>query len=280
MRRIILTIAALLFIAGLGWVDYVTGPDIGFSLFYLIPIAICGWYVGKTAGFAVAFAAALTWFIADLAFHVEHWGIFLWNAFTRLVIYATQAWTMATLRLDREALKRRVHHEATLARTDVGTSLPNVRSFTETADLNLEVARRNGWPVCLLYIDLDDFKQINDRFGHDRGDEVLRSVGDAISSSIRGDDVPARIGGDEFVVLLMNSDRIGSELVARRIHERIANSGPAHIDVTATIGAAFFSHAPEHASELLAIADRTMYTAKQEGKRRVLMQEIESPVTV
>jgi diguanylate cyclase (GGDEF)-like protein len=279
MRRSILTIAALLFVAGLGWVDYQTGPDIGFSLFYLIPIAICGWYVGRAAGVIVAVAAALTWFVADLAFHVEHWGIFLWNAFTRLVIYTTQAWTMASLRSDREALKRRVHQEAALARTDVGTSLPNVRSFTETADSNLEVARRNGWPVCLLYIDLDDFKQINDRFGHDRGDEVLRSVGDAISSSIRGDDVPARIGGDEFVVLLMNSDRIGSELVARRIHERIANSGPAHIDVTATIGAAYFSRAPQHASDLLASADRTMYAAKQEGKRRVLMQDVDIAAT-
>ena len=273
MRRVALTVLALAGVALIGWVDYLTGPDIGFSLFYLVPIVLCGWFAGAGSGITVGFAAALAWFVADASWHQGSRGISAWNGFTRLIIYGTQAWMMARLRADREWLKIRVRHEASLARTDVGTSLPNVRAFTEAADRDLSIARENGWPVCLLYIDLDDFKQINDRFGHSRGDEVLRSVGDAILASIRGDDLPARVGGDEFVVLLLNVDMLVAERIARRVQTHIGSLAD-DIPVTASIGAAYFSTAPENAAAVLAAADETMYAAKQSGKKRVQFRQV------
>lgn len=272
MRRVALTIAAVVAVALIGWADYVTGPDIGFSLFYLIPIVICGWYAGRSAGIVVGFAAAIAWFAADASSR-QRYGVSIWNGFTRLVIFGTQAWMMARLRADREQLKMRVRHEARLARTDFGTALPNLRAFTEVADRDLKIARDSGWPVCLLYIDLDDFKQVNDSFGHTRGDEVLRGVGAAILASIRGDDLPARIGGDEFVVLLLNVEMVVAERIAKRIHAEIADAAE-DIAITATIGAAYFSKPPESAAALLSAADETMYAAKESGKMRVQFRRV------
>jgi diguanylate cyclase (GGDEF)-like protein len=143
----------------------------------------------------------------------------------------------------------------------------------ERADVHLRSARQAVWPVCLLYLDLDDFKQVNDRFGHERGDEVLKSVATAILASVRGNDLPARVGGDEFVVLLQNVDRVNAERIARRIHEEVEEAG-ADIGVGCTIGAAYFAIPPQSASELVAVADRIMYAAKEAGKRRVLVREV------
>jgi len=272
VRRIWITIIAVVVVAVLGWLDYVTGPDIGFSLFYLVPIVICGWFGGVTAGVIVALAAAIAWLTADVAWHSVSWGVSVWNGFTRAVIYVTQGWMMARLKREREELREQLGHQARLARTDAATSLPNARAFLEAADASLRHARDAGWQVCMLYIDLDDFKRVNDLFGHRRGDEILQRVGSAILGSVRVDDLPARIGGDEFVVLLLNVDMAVAAHVAQRIHDRIEAEESDGTRIACTIGGAHFSVVPDKTAQLIAEADRAMYEAKAAGKQRVLVR--------
>jgi diguanylate cyclase (GGDEF)-like protein len=176
----------------------------------------------------------------------------------------------ASIALENERLHRTVKRQAI---TDELTQLANRRRFTETLAVEVRRAERFGDPLALVLADLDDFKQINDRYGHQAGDEVLRRFADVLRENVRDFDLPVRYGGEEFAVLLPEADLAGGEQLARRLQTallrlRLPEIGRDRPPVTASFGVAAFPQA-RTAEEILSAADGALYRAKAAGKNRV-----------
>jgi diguanylate cyclase (GGDEF)-like protein len=159
------------------------------------------------------------------------------------------------------------------ARTDPKTELANMKHWNQLAQAEVERARRFGRPLSVVLADFDLLRDVNNRYGHLMGDQMIRRVADAIRASLREYDVPARFGGDEFVVLMPETTLPEAMAVAERIRREVASivlkSGDGSVPASVSIGAALF---PEHgrtASDLLAAADRAVYQAKALGRNRV-----------
>lgn len=271
LRRLALGVASLaaVLIAGGGTL---AGPDVGFDFLCLWPIGVVTWIAGFPAGFALALASATTSLAAGLlARPGVAAGVKLWNFAVDLGVYLSQAGLLAVL-------QARMEREGRLARTDEVTHIANRRAFEEAADRELERARRQGRPVTLAYLDVDDFKRLNDRHGHAAGDEVLEKVGEALSRGTRRLDTAARLGGDEFGLILPDT----SEAAARALLERLrasvgaASSGRAG-PVTLSIGAVTFEAVPGSVSEMVARADAAMYAAKRAGKGWIRIEVVREP---
>ena len=159
------------------------------------------------------------------------------------------------------------------AATDELTGLPNRRRFMRSLAAELARAKRNGEAFGLILLDIDDFKRVNDRFGHDAGDRALRVFADVLRSAMRETDVAARIGGEEFACLLPSSDEAGAHRLAERIRADLAGRVIAlpdgrELSITASLGIAAYP-AGKTAEALLRAADLALYRAKAEGKNRV-----------
>jgi diguanylate cyclase (GGDEF)-like protein len=176
----------------------------------------------------------------------------------------------ASIALENERLHRTVKRQAI---TDELTQLANRRRFTETLAVEVRRAERFGDPLALVLADLDDFKLINDRYGHQAGDEVLRRFADVLRDNVRDFDLPVRYGGEEFAVLLPETGLEGGEQLARRLQAallrlRLPGIGGDRPPVTASFGVAAFPAAAS-AEALLSAADGALYRAKAAGKNRV-----------
>jgi two-component system, cell cycle response regulator len=184
----------------------------------------------------------------------------------------------ASIALENELLHRTVKRQAI---TDELTQLANRRRFTETLALEVRRAERFADPLTLVLADLDDFKAINDRYGHGVGDEVLRLFAEVLRENVRDFDLPVRYGGEEFAVLLPETGLDGGERLARRLQAALSRLRMPEIHgdrapVTASFGVAAYP-AGRTADELLAQADQALYRAKAEGKNRVVCAESTSP---
>jgi diguanylate cyclase (GGDEF)-like protein len=155
-----------------------------------------------------------------------------------------------------------------LAGTDALTGLVNHRGFHERLSAELTRARETGRPLALVAIDLDNFKPINDTHGHPYGDGILRAVGAALADSLRATDTAARVGGEEFALILPGADAETSFAVAERAREKIAQIHVDGFDLTCSAGIAAFPKDAEDASALSQLADSALYWAKRGGKRR------------
>jgi diguanylate cyclase (GGDEF)-like protein len=163
-----------------------------------------------------------------------------------------------------------VHHELTVqALTDGLTGLANRQGFTEATGKMIEATGEN--PIAVLFIDLDDFKEVNDTLGHQAGDELLRQVAELLTSVTRGDDVVARLGGDEFAILLRNASRENAEQIAERVVLGISVLSVTigtDLSVGASIGVAMAGRDTQ-LENLMVDADLAMYAAKAQGKGRI-----------
>ena len=158
-----------------------------------------------------------------------------------------------------------------MSTVDALTGLFN-RSFFFTA-LEREIARgdRSGRAFCLVMLDLDDLKAVNDRYGHVAGDQVLRNVADIVRGGVRKIDVAARYGGDEFVALLPETDPTGGWVLAEKIRQTVSEQGFAGVEPQPTVSVGVVSYPADgrSADALLVSADRAMYASKRGGKNRV-----------
>ena len=181
--------------------------------------------------------------------------------------------SIAALALDRNDAVRAARASARLAAIDPVTGLFNRRQLHLRLDEEVERARRQQAPLTALMLDVDNFKQLNDRLGHQAGDAVLRVIGDVLRRSVRLFDVCARYGGDEFAVLLPDNGDGSSAQIAERIREGIEGSrprgGPWSDDVRVTVSIGIASVLATTGEELLARADQALYLAKREGRNRV-----------
>lgn len=256
------TTLGVLTVVLLGLIDYATGPQVAFSVFYLLPVSLVEWKSGVRSAIAIATLAAATWLIADLAAGQEydHAWFAAWNTATRLAMFLIVVRLLASLRSSLEVQTR-------LATLDFLTNVLNPRAFAAATEKVIGAARRENEPFTFAYVDLDDFKQINDRLGHTGGDQALTLVAGTLEKNLRTTDVVGRLGGDEFGLAFpgMGTDAAKSlmdDLVARV--QRGVSEMP--IDVTFSIGAVTFLVPPRTFDEVIHESDRLMYEAKSAGK--------------
>jgi diguanylate cyclase (GGDEF)-like protein len=259
-----LLIIGLIF--AVGAVDYITGFDLSVSLFYLAPIFIAAWYINRSTALGVSIACAVMWLVASaLTLPVKEFPlvVLFWNAGVRLGFFVV---VVALLSVLRQAIDREKAH----ARTDYLTGVKNSRSFYEQADIELRRSQRHHQPMSIAYIDVDDFKELNDRFGHNEGDRALRAIGTALLRSLRATDVVGRMGGDEFAILLPDAGEMESVLAGKRLHEFLtaelkSNGWP----ITLSMGVVTCTTAPSEIAQLMKEVDALMYEVKRSGKNRV-----------
>ncbi|HWA61051.1 MAG TPA: PleD family two-component system response regulator [Caulobacteraceae bacterium] len=173
-------------------------------------------------------------------------------------------------------LRNNLDHSLELAVTDQLTGLHNRRYMTGQLGALVNRAARGGDPVSALMIDIDHFKKINDSFGHDIGDEVLREFAVRLASNVRAVDLPCRYGGEEFMVIMPDTTLADAERIAERIRRHVAGSpfrvagGTELLTVTISIGVASTTGAGDHAEALLKRADEAVYEAKAAGRNKVI----------
>lgn len=185
--------------------------------------------------------------------------------------------TLAQLKIRNQQLQSLVRELETIAATDALTEIANRRALTEALEQRYAAAVRDNRDLALLVIDMDGFKALNDSVGHAAGDRILQLTAQVLKANCRASDVPGRIGGDEFVVVLPETDLEEARAAAERIRISFAEDGGRLCEsmgytgqVSMSIGIATRSHAPEAtADQLLGFADRALYSAKSDGKHRV-----------
>jgi diguanylate cyclase (GGDEF)-like protein len=167
-------------------------------------------------------------------------------------------------------LKTLLAKEQELARIDPLTTVPNRRAFYEVLDKERVRSRRYRRPFTIAYVDLDNFKKVNDSLGHAVGDELLVQVAAGLTSNLRASDYVGRLGGDEFAVLLPETDATAAKLVLGKLRLRLLEVMKAHSwQMTFSIGAATFLDAPDSLDVIIRVADETMYAIKARGKDNV-----------
>jgi diguanylate cyclase (GGDEF)-like protein len=248
-------------IAALGAVDASTGSDLAFSIFYLVPVSLAAMAGRAWLSVLSCLLATATWLVADIASGTTYSTVLIpaWTTVTRLVMFAVVAGLLG-------ALRHALLLAEALSRTDELTQVANQREFYESAERERLRALRTGSPLSIVYIDLDNFKGVNDTAGHAAGDDVLRRVGASLRGSIRATDVVGRLGGDEFAVLLPDTDVDAAQTVAEKLHRYLRAALDADSGVDASLGVAAFRVMPGTVDELLTSADRLMYEAKNDGK--------------
>ena len=248
-----------------GAADYITRTDLVLILFYLAPIGFGTWFASLRGGIALAALSALVSTGADLLFRSQSGsaepavGIALWNG---VMLLGTAVSLVVLL----SALKGRLEAEELLARTDSLTRIANRRAFFEGASLELERARRHGRPLTVAYLDIDDFKVVNDKLGHAQGDGLLVTVAQTLRGGTRAVDLVARLGGDEFGLILPETDAAMAESILARIRGALLSSTLATWQAGFSMGAAVFLVPPRDVDELTARADELMYMAKRSNK--------------
>ncbi len=215
-------VLGLICIGVVGYVDIMTGYEVGFSLFYLIPIALVSWFGGSPLGLTIAMAGAVMWGVADVlagAKYSSHWILVL--------------------------AEREMHRSV-----------------------------RSRHPFTTAYIDLDNFKTINDVFGHAIGDEVLHTVAASMQQNLRKTDLVARMGGDEFVVLLPEVGLETAAGVTSKLHQKLTGEMEKHgWPTTFSIGVVTFTEVPRSVDEMLSVADGAMYSVKHGSKNSIRYAE-------
>ena len=250
----------------IGYLDYVTGPEIGFSLFYLVPIMLMSWfhYDRRISRVLVPGICAVVWLFADIysGHHYSVSWIPYWNMLTRLGMFLVVSMILSRLRAANA-------NERTLARIDPMTGVYNTRYFSELVTKEISRATRFSEAFSFAYLDVDNFKRVNDTFGHDQGDQLLKTLTKVIKDNIRSIDIIARFGGDEFGILFPKTDSAQSLAVMNKIYTVFRQNISAKWSVTLSAGVLTYLAPPKSLDEMVKAADALMYKAKKQGKDQV-----------
>jgi diguanylate cyclase (GGDEF)-like protein len=250
--------------------DYLTGPSLSFAIFYVVPVALGAWRGNFAYGILLSLAGTACWYQVN---EIESAGlgvyVRLWNG---IVLFSFLVITASLL----TRLRASIVHERALARTDPLTGVANGRIFFEVAYKEIDRAKRTGRALSIAYIDLDNFKTVNDQFGHATGDKLLKEVAQSLCNDTRLSDTVARLGGDEFAILLPDTAPPGAAAVLSRLRTRLLQlMNERNWPVTFSIGAATFTRPPGDVDVMIRIVDALMYAVKKNGKNWIRHEVIE-----
>jgi diguanylate cyclase (GGDEF)-like protein len=248
-----------------GVIDFLTGYEYSFSVFYVLPIALIAWASNQRLGFLASLIGAVIWLIAELMSgrSYAHHSSPIWNTLIRSSLFFTVVILLTKI-------KMLMQRERELARTDYLTSAVNSRYFKEIAQLEMYRIQRYQRPFTIVYFDLDNFKEVNDQFGHFVGDQVLQTVVSTIKKRIRKTDTIARMGGDEFVLLFPETnDKAAKSLMTDLQDYLLTEIQRNHWSITFSMGVLTCQAAPNSIDELVTMADNLMYSAKSDGKSTI-----------
>ena len=248
-----------------GILSHIADPHLSLTIFYMIPIAMVTWFSKRWLGFIFSILSALVWLIADITSGATYSfsDIPYWNGLARASSFFILTFILS-------ALKSTLSQEKEYSRTDFLTGTRNRRYFIELVHMEINRARRYEHPFTLVCIDLDNFKTVNDCFGHSTGDMILRSVAITLQENIRVTDTVARLGGDEFAILLPETGRNVAETILRKVRNiNLEIMGRHGWPVTLSIGVVTFTRPPSTVDEALRISDQLMYSAKNNGKNNI-----------
>lgn len=258
-------VASSLLILCVGVLDVLTGEGISLAFFYLLPVAFVAWFTGRWNGILYAVVSVLIERIAN-ALGGEQAGFSLapyWNSTVLLLFFLVVVYLLTEF-------KNRMEREEILSRTDSLTEVANSRYFYTLAEMEIERLSRYEHPFTVAYMDVDNFKGINDRFGHRVGDDLLCVVATTMQNNLRITDTVARLGGDEFVILLPETRGEGALTIFFRLRQLLMSAMQAHgWDVTFSVGAITFVSPPMSVDSMVKSVDQLMYSVKTSGKDRI-----------
>jgi len=257
-------ITGLIGVLSVGVANFLTGWELSFSIFYLIPIVLVTWFTGRNLGLVMSIASTVAWFSADiLSGQPYSQPIFpYWNAGVRLVFFILVSFLLP-------ALKER-EHEKDIAHHDSLTGAANRRQFFEVAQAELVRFQRYKRPFSIIYFDIDNFKTVNDQWGHQIGDKLLCTIANQTKHTLRKTDFLARLGGDEIVAILPETGQEEARIVVSKLQNSLLGEMRSHNwPVTFSIGAMTCLDAHLTADELLSKADALMYSVKKNGKNAI-----------
>ncbi len=252
-------------IGGVGLLDFLTRYEFDFSLLYLIPIALLTWLTGRRLGMVASVLSVCLRLLSHVATEnsIAELVVPAWNALIRLSMFVIVALLLSALR---KALDR----ERELAKVDYMTGAINSRFFSEVVQMELHRTRRYKHPFTIAYLDIDNFKSVNDQLGHTIGDQVLRAVVTQAKQRLRKTDVVARVGGDEFAVLLPETDQDAAKVVLSTLHNDIVGGlQQRQWPVTLSIGVLTCRDAPQAPDDVVRMVDDLMYSVKRGGKHAI-----------
>jgi diguanylate cyclase (GGDEF)-like protein len=266
--QILILASAFLMLFAVVSADIQVGAQYGVLLFYFIPIAWTAWLAGNIPAIIIAIFCSLSRIavkVDEVSHTYESSPEVVWNISTELIFFLVFVGLLLKLQQQFEL-------ERSLARTDGLTKLYNARAFEVAVTGERERLRRYGRIMSLVYLDLDNFKAVNDRWGHAAGDDLLITIARTMSGNIRQVDVAARLGGDEFALLLPETGKEGAEIVVNRLREKMLAAVQARgWPVTCSIGCVTFEAAPESVEAMLKETDAAMYISKKTGKNKIEM---------
>ena len=268
--RILIWFLSLLATAALGFLHIVTEAEFAFAAAAVLPVVAVAWVGGRRDGFIFSALATCMWFSIDLLTerHDGHlWIIPPVNAFTRIATYGLISHLVAQVNI---LLAR----EQEMASHDALTQLLNRRSFFAEGDDEVSRSQRYNHPIAVAFLDLDNFKTLNDKQGHEVGDRALKAVADALRHSLRLTDRVARLGGDEFAVLLPEIAYTAASEAGQKIAAAVDAAMKPYPPVSASVGVVWFETARGSFQSMLSAADALMYEIKQAGKHGVRTQRM------
>jgi len=259
-------VLGVLLLSMVAFLDYITGTEFSFSLFYLLPIILISWAISERLGLVFAILGSCVWIAVDIwsgnSNRTSNLFAYMWNATARLGFFLLPVFMIR--------LNRALQREQELARTDFLTGVLNARFFHELAQMESNRSVRYKRPFTIAFIDVDNFKSINDTFGHTTGDIVLRTIAMNIKTHLRRTDIVARVGGDEFVVLLPETNAQTAPVVISNMQRALLNEMNVNgWSITFSIGVLTLSDPSLSVDNMIGRADRLMYIVKNSGKNNI-----------
>ena len=244
-------------VMAIAYADHQLGYEYGFSYFYLLPVILATRNLGKVNGFIISAMAAALWAMMDKLHGIPYAFVLApyWLTLIRFTLFSIMVLIFDGWEKEKEN-----------ARTDTLTSIANRRAFEEFGQVEIKRCRRYKRAFSIIYLDVDNFKTINDRFGHKVGDKLLVRLAQALRANFRETDIVARLGGDEFSVILGETDAAGARTALNRVCDILESIPHVGSIVTLSIGLLTYICPPDNFEEAVKRADELMYLAKNKGK--------------
>jgi len=269
IRRLFALVILLTGVAAVAYLERSVAGDLDLRLIYFMIVLTAAMLLPRLLALACAAGVA----IVEVGVSGASGTSLVVNGLTHLMMYGYAALLTSNWEHERRRLMR-------MSRIDDLTGLHNLRALREQLPVWLGPAIRTRRSMAVMVLDLDGFKQVNDRLGHGAGNELLKEVAHLLRFAVRVGDEPFRFGGDEFVVLLSDADAAGAMVVATRVSDIYRTMGQTlrgtEVEISFSIGIAVFPDDGETAEALLAKADEALYQAKRAGRGRIAKYEAEA----